>query len=140
MIDSDASFLATSQHENFQDYVKGELEKVYMRDDEPCNIVRKGDMMVSLSNGLILKLKNVNHVPKLKRNLISIGQLADVGMKTTFDNDVCKIIKDAMVVAHGKKKDTLYMTSSSTASISVASSELDARVWQKGNEGCALQG
>jgi len=47
-------------------------------------------MIVSLSNGSMLKLKNVRHVSKLKRNLIFIGQLADVRMKTTFDSDVCK--------------------------------------------------
>jgi len=45
-------------------------------------------MMVSLFNGSTLKLKNIRHVPKLKRNLIFAGQLTDGGMKTTFDNDV----------------------------------------------------
>jgi len=62
-------------------------------DDEPCDIVRKGDMVVSLSNGSTLKLRNGRHVPKLKRNLIHIGQLVDGGMKTTFNGDVCKITK-----------------------------------------------
>ena len=60
--------------------------------------------MVSLSNGSTLKLRDVKHVPKLKRDLISVGQLANVGMKTTFDGDVCKITKGAMVMAHGKKE------------------------------------
>ena len=55
---------------------------------KPCDIVGKGDVVVSLSNGSILKLRNVRHVSKLKRNLISIEQLAGGGMKTTFDGDV----------------------------------------------------
>jgi len=76
---------------------------VYLGDDEPCDIVGKGDVMVSLSNGLTLKLRNVRHVLKLKRNLISDGQLVNGGMKTTFDGDVCKITKVAMVMAYGKK-------------------------------------
>ena len=63
-------------------------------DDEPYDIDGKGDVVVSLSNGLTLKLRNVKHVLKLKRNLISVGQHADRGMKTTFDGEVCKIIKD----------------------------------------------
>jgi len=50
-------------------------------------------------------------------------------MKTTFYGDVCKITKGAMVIAHGKKEGTLYMTSSFETSISVASSEADAGVW-----------
>jgi len=80
--DSGAYFHANSRHDIFQNYVKGELEKVYLRDDEPCNIVGKGDVMVSLSNGSTLKLRNVIHVPTLKRNLIYVGQPADGGVKT----------------------------------------------------------
>ena len=67
--------------------------------------------MNSLSNGSTLKLRNVRHVSKLKRNLISVCQLADGGMKTIFDGDICKIIKGAIVMAYGKKECTLYMTS-----------------------------
>jgi len=76
---------------------------VYLGDDESCDIIGKGDVVVSLSNGSTLKLTNVRHVQILKRNLISVGQLVDGGMKTTFDGDVCMITKGAMVMAHGKK-------------------------------------
>ena len=100
--------------------------------------------MVSLSNGLTLKLRNIRHVSKLKKNLISVDQIANGGMKTTFDGDVCKIMKGAMVMARGKE-GTLYMTSGFRVSISVASSELDAEVWHwrlghmsERNEGYAL--
>ena len=55
----------------FQNYVKSELEKVYLGDDEPYDIVGKGEVMVSLSNGSKLKLRNVKYIPQLKRNLIS---------------------------------------------------------------------
>ena len=103
VIDSDASFHATFRQDIFQNYVKDGVGNVYMGNDEPCNIVRKGDMIVNLSNVLILKLRNVRYVPKLKRNLISVGHLADGRMKTTFDGDVYKITKGAMVMAHGKK-------------------------------------
>ena len=99
-----------------------------MGDDEPCDIVVKGDVVVSLSNGSTLEFRKVRHVPMMKINLISVRHLSDRGMKTTFDGDVCKISKGVMVMAH-KKKDTLYMASGSEASISVALSEADAGVW-----------
>ena len=79
-----------------------------MGDDEPCNIVGKGDVIVSLSNGSTLKLKDVSHVSKQKRNLISVGQLADAGMKTIFDGDLCKITKGAMIIVHDKKRYPLH--------------------------------
>jgi len=85
-------------------YVKGELRKVYLGEDEPCNVVGKGDVVVSLSNGSTLKLRNIRHLPKLKRNLISVGQLVDGVMKITFDGNVCKITKGAIMMAHEKKK------------------------------------
>ena len=78
--------------------MKDELEKVCLG-DEPCDTVGKGDVMVSLFNGSTLKLRNVRHVSKLKRNLISVSQLADGAMKITFDSDACKITKGAMVIA-----------------------------------------
>jgi len=92
-------------------------------------------------------MRNVRHVLKLKRNLISIGQLADGEMKTIFDGDVCKILKGVMVMAHKKKEGTLYMICGSGASISVASSELNvgsmaSETWAyelEGNEGYAFQ-
>jgi len=84
-------------------------------------------VVVSLSNGSTLKLRNVRHVLKLKRNLISVEQFADGGMNTTFDGDVCKITKGAMVMAYEKKERTLYRTSGSKASISIALSEVNAQ-------------
>ena len=75
-----------------------------MGDDELCDIIGKGDVVVSLSNGSILKLRNIRHVPKLKRKLISVGQLVDGGMKTIFDDDVCNITKGSMVMATGRRK------------------------------------
>ena len=85
-------------------------------------------MMLSLSNGSMLKLRNVRHVPKLKKNLISVGHPAVGGIKITFDADICKITKSAMVMAHDKKEGTLYMMSSFRASISVVSLKLDVGV------------
>ena len=49
VIEFGASFHVTSRQDIFQNYVKGELGKVYLRDDEPCDIVGKGDVLVSLS-------------------------------------------------------------------------------------------
>ena len=101
---------------------------MYLGDDEPCDIIRNDDMVVRLSNGSTLKLKNIRDVLKLKRNLIFVRQLADGKMKTTFDGDVCKITKGAMVMAHRKKEGTLYIMLGSGTLFSIASSEANAGV------------
>jgi len=111
----------------------------------PCDIVGKGDMMVSLSNGSTLKLKNVRHVLKLKRNLISVGQLTNERMKTTFDGDVCKIKKGTTVMAHGGRyplHDIRFRGINFSCLIRVGYRSVASETWayeREGNEGYALQ-
>ncbi|GFZ15922.1 cupredoxin superfamily protein [Actinidia rufa] len=103
IVDLGASFHATYQKEILHNYVKGDFGKVYLGDDEPCSIIGKGEVQISLTYGTTLHLKDVRHVPNLKRNLISVGQLATSGCKTIFTDDSWKVTKGAMVMAHGKK-------------------------------------
>ena len=93
---------------------------MYSGDDELCNIGCMGDQTAILLNGSTLKLKNDSNVPKWKRNLNYVGQLANAEMKITFDDDLCKITKGAMIMEHDKKEGTLYIMSGSMTSISVA--------------------
>ena len=86
ILDSGASFHSTSCKESLQNYVAGNFGKVYLADDEPLDIVEKGEVQLKTVNGTIWKLKNVRHILGLKRNLISIGQLNDEGYVTTFVN------------------------------------------------------
>ncbi|PKI41361.1 hypothetical protein CRG98_038247 [Punica granatum] len=78
------------------------------------------------------ELRGVRHIPGLKRNLISVGQLDDEGYDLSFGSSSWKIIKGAMVVARGKKEDTLYMTVNSYDSIALASANNDANLWHCG--------
>ena len=72
VLDSGASFHATSQKELFEQYVPGNLGKVYLGDDQPCDIVGKGVVKIKL-NGSVWELKDVRHIPDLRKNLISVG-------------------------------------------------------------------
>ena len=77
-------------------------------------------MKIRLPNGAVWKLQNVRHVPGLKRNLISVGQLDDEGHVVTFTGGLWKISKGAMVVARGMKSGTLYMTTNNNNTVAVA--------------------
>ena len=126
IVDSRALFHATPRMDVLQNYVQGNFGKVYLGDDEACNIVGKGDVQIIQTNGTMLILKDVRHVPSLTRNLISVGQLSACGMVTSFTADSWKMSKGAMVVARGKKEGTLYVSLGSYSRIAVASSEIDA--------------
>ena len=46
-----------------------------LEDNEPCKTVGKGKVQINLNNGSEWMLKDVRHIPAMKRNLISIGTL-----------------------------------------------------------------
>ena len=71
-------------------------------------------------NGSDWELKDVKHVPGLRKNLISVGQLAQEVYTIIFQGDNWKISKGAMTVAYAKKNGTLYLTVGACYSIAVA--------------------
>lgn len=86
VLDSGASFHATSQKEFFNNYVSGNLGKVYLGNEQSCEIAGKGVMKIKLG-GSEWELKNVRHILDLTKNLISVGQLASEGYTTVFHGD-----------------------------------------------------
>ena len=68
MLDSGASFHATSQKEFFERYIPENLRKVYLGDDQPCDIIGKGVVKIKL-NGSVWELKDVRHIPDLRKKL-----------------------------------------------------------------------
>nr|KYP34487.1 Retrovirus-related Pol polyprotein from transposon TNT 1-94 [Cajanus cajan] len=109
IMDSGASFHTTPSNELLTNYVSGRFGKVYLADGKPLNIVGKGDIAIRTSSGSHWTLKNVRHIPALKRNLISVGQLDDEGHETTFGDGAWKVKKGNLIVARGKKRGSLYM-------------------------------
>ncbi|XP_070004180.1 uncharacterized protein [Nicotiana sylvestris] len=105
-----ASFYSTSCKELLHNYIAGKFRKVYLADGEPLDIVGKCEVHIKISQSTLWKLKNVRHVPGLKKNLISMSQIDSKGYTATFGNGSWKITKANFVVARGFKKGTLYAT------------------------------
>ncbi|WVZ00646.1 hypothetical protein V8G54_026715 [Vigna mungo] len=129
VLDSGASFHATSQKEFFENYVPGNLGNVCLGNEQSCEIVGKGAMKIKL-NGSVWELKNVRHIPDLTKNLISVGQLANDGYTIVFHGDNWKISKGAMTIARGRKSGTLYKTEGACHLIAVAMNE-SPNLWHR---------
>ena len=71
-------------------------------------------MQLKFQHGSTFTLKNVRHVLKLTKSLISAGQLDDVGFSCVFGDSSWKITKGSLIVARGSKSGTLYMLHVST--------------------------
>ena len=76
-MDLGASFHTIPHREIVQNYVVGNFGKVYLADGSALDVVGMGDIQILLPNGSVWLLEKVRHIPELRRNLISIGQLDD---------------------------------------------------------------
>uniref|UniRef100_A0A2N9EJ65 protein-serine/threonine phosphatase n=1 Tax=Fagus sylvatica TaxID=28930 RepID=A0A2N9EJ65_FAGSY len=124
-------FIPLHTEKSSKNYVAGDFGKVYLADDEALDVVGMGDVRITLPNGSVWLLQKVRHVPELKRNLISVGQLDTEGHAILFVGGTWKITKGAMVVARGKKTGTLYMTTSPRDTIAVAEAGADTNLWHR---------
>uniref|UniRef100_A0A0D3A0J1 Retrovirus-related Pol polyprotein from transposon TNT 1-94-like beta-barrel domain-containing protein n=1 Tax=Brassica oleracea var. oleracea TaxID=109376 RepID=A0A0D3A0J1_BRAOL len=102
-----------------ENYVAGNYGKVYLADGLPLDIVGIGDIILKMLDGRVWKITKVRHVPKLMRNLISVGQLDDTGHDVNFGGGAWRVKKGSMVVARGHQIGTLYMTTSYQDTVAV---------------------
>ncbi|MCO5559799.1 hypothetical protein L7F22_013403 [Adiantum nelumboides] len=85
IIDLGASFHVTPHREWFATYSPMHYS-VKLGDSHQLEIFGIGDVKICMANGTQFMLKDVRHVPKLSKSLVSIGQLDDLGYSTMFGN------------------------------------------------------
>jgi hypothetical protein len=73
VLDSGASFHTTAIHEILENYVSGDFGKVYLADGTMLDVVGIENVWIRIHADFVWKMKKVRHVPKLKKNLISVG-------------------------------------------------------------------
>ena len=100
-----------------------------MADGAALDVVGMGDVRILLPNVFVWLLEEVRHIPNLRRNLISVGQLDDERHAILFVGGTWKVTKGASVLARGKKKGTLYMTSSPRDTIAIAEASTNTSLW-----------
>ena len=67
-----------------------------------------GDIVLKTPVGF-WTLKDVRVVPSLTKSLISVRQLDEQGHEVKFGNGQWKVVKGNLVMAHGRKRGSLYM-------------------------------
>ena len=85
-----------------------------MSDDHPCNVDGIGTVCIKKFDGIVRELKEVKCVPRLKRNLISVGALKILGLKVSMRDDVLKMTKGSMVIMKGVRRNNRYYLKGST--------------------------
>ena len=111
-------------------YVANDFGKVYLANGESLNIVGLGDVRIKQPNSFVWILQKISHIPKLKKNLISVIQLDDYGHSIHFRSGEWKVTKGAMVIVRDNKRSILYMTTDPSNVVVVVEDNIDVGQWQ----------
>ena len=83
-------------------------------DDRKARIIGRGKLKLKLQGGRVRTLPGVLHIPALARNMIYVSKLDDVGVRTVFKKDTCKMVRGALILMRGVRIGTLYKLQGST--------------------------
>ena len=87
VIDSGCTFHMCPFRSYFTEYQEFDGGRVIMENNYICRIIGIGDVNLKLHDGSIRVIKQVRHVLYLKRNLISLGMLDQIGCRIRLDLD-----------------------------------------------------
>ncbi|KAL5763276.1 hypothetical protein ACOSP7_019540 [Xanthoceras sorbifolium] len=103
IMDSGASFHMTSRREWFHHYETFSGEPVYSCNDHALKIVGIGTIKLRMYDGTVHTIQEVRHVKGIKKNLLSLRRLDDLGCKVEIEKGIMKIIRGALVLMKGEK-------------------------------------
>ncbi|GJU28472.1 retrovirus-related pol polyprotein from transposon TNT 1-94 [Tanacetum coccineum] len=111
LFDTGTTFHMTARREWFLQYkpISGG-GSVYSCNDHELKIIGIGSIMVKMHDGTVRTIQNVRHVEGLKKNLLSLGQLDNLGCKVEIQNKIMKITKGALVLMKGEKVKIGHMS------------------------------
>jgi hypothetical protein len=110
VVDSVATHHVVCTKELFTTYKVGDFGTVKMDNTSYSKIVGIGDVCIKTNVGFTVILKNMQHVPDLCFNLISIPVMDRAGYYNHLGNGRWKLAKGPMVVARGSICCGLYRT------------------------------
>ncbi|KAA0043293.1 Retrovirus-related Pol polyprotein from transposon TNT 1-94 [Cucumis melo var. makuwa] len=84
--------------------------KVLLGDNGTCDVKGTSSVHIATHDRMIKILTNVRYVPKLKRNLISLGELDRSGYTIKFKNRVMKVTKGSLVKLRKTLRNGRYCT------------------------------
>lgn len=116
-LDSGATCHVTPHRNVFKTYEAiADGKTVFMGNSSTSAVMGVGTVELPLSSGKVLILKNVQHIPGMRKSLVYVKSLDDHGFKIVFDSQKVIISKNGSFVGKGYAKDSLYLLSINKAS------------------------
>nr|AAT01387.1 putative polyprotein [Oryza sativa Japonica Group]AAT44170.1 putative polyprotein [Oryza sativa Japonica Group] len=116
ILDTTCSFHICINRDWFSSYKSVQNgDVVRMGDDNPREIVGIGSVQIKTHDGMTRTLKDVRHIPRMARNLISLSTLDAEGYKYSGSGGVVKVSKGSLVYMIGDMNSAnLYVLRGST--------------------------
>jgi len=137
IVDSGCSHHATGNSSLLSDVHPHCGKRVIITADNSLHpVVKEGHFNVKAdtSNAEGVSLKDVYHVPGLKKNLASVSQLTNSGRYVLFGPNDVQILSNVKYIAAdilftGKRKESLYVLSASDAYVEKVGQNASATLW-----------
>ncbi|CAL5339659.1 unnamed protein product [Camellia sinensis] len=108
-VDIGATRHICSEKKMFSTYqVVDNEEQLYMGNSSTSKVEGKGQVVLKMTSGKELTLKDVLHVPEIRKNLVSGSLLSKNGFRLVFESDKFELTKNGMYVGKGYLSDGLF--------------------------------
>ena len=135
ILDSGCTFHMTPNKAWFEELKQGDGGVVLLGNNRPCKVQGVGFVRVKLHNDVEKVLTNVRYIPELKRNLIFLGMLDELGYLIKVEAGTIKVLKGSLLVMKGIRKNGIYSLLGSTIihsiSATTGSSLNNTMLWHK---------
>ncbi|KAL5554002.1 hypothetical protein UlMin_041403 [Ulmus minor] len=102
ILDSGCTYHMCPHKEWFYTYQPCDVGTVLMGNDASYKVIRIGTVKIKMYDGIVRILGNVQHIPKLKKNLISLGTLDSLVVSSNGKRDgITQEESDLGIVAKG---------------------------------------
>ena len=98
LLDSSATFHVTPNIEWFSNYSAEASGTVRLGNRQECTIAGIKEVPIQIPNGNTITVRQVRHVPALKRSLVSIDMLVEDGYKKTLSESSWMISQGNMKI------------------------------------------
>ncbi|GAB2274337.1 hypothetical protein Dimus_039084 [Dionaea muscipula] len=109
VLDSGCCFHMCPNKDWFTDFIDVNDSSVFVGNNNKCMIHGIGNIPLKLHDGSTILLTKVRYIPDLKRNLISLGMLDDLGCSYSACTGYLTVYKNAKPVLSGVKKQGIYV-------------------------------
>jgi hypothetical protein len=110
-IDTSANIHVCADISMFSSYQVGRTTSLLMGNGAHARVLGAGTVILKFTSGKTIQLKNVQHVPTIKKNLVSGSLLCRDGFKLVFESNKCIISKFGTFVGKGYDSGGLFRLS-----------------------------